>query len=150
MLNRDSAVQGVATYLEFEGDYGYLQYVVTPHGFSEDGAMLKPYAIHRMCTTRADRSRWKRVIVGLEPNPDRPEEETTVEALSRTDLRSLTQRLMYGSWNLVGAPLFVEVSKKDLSDLRKGKTPTALMTRVDKAVAVAEYHKDVEEEVQWR
>lgn len=146
MLDRDNPVQGVATYLEYRGDYGRLQYIITPHGFSEDGALLKPYALHRILSSSEDRSRWKREILGLEPNPQGEADSMLLEAIQSTYLKNLLNRIRYGSWELVKRPLFVEVSKKDLTALRKGKTPTMLMSRIEKVKASAEFPKVKEED----
>lgn len=146
MLNRDNPVQGVATYLEYKGDYGSLQYVMVPHGFSEDGALLKPYLIHRLVPKDGARARWKRAILAVDPAPATTPEEYLVLALDRSSaMTSLMNRLIYGNWTQVGKPLFAEVSKKDLTALRSGKSPTALLTRIEKVKAVAEYSK-VEED----
>jgi hypothetical protein len=145
MLDKDSPVQGVATYLEFLGDYGRLQYVLTPHGFSEDGALLKPYLLHRQVPKDGSRTRWKRALLAIEPTPLAGADDYIEMGLERTAPMSvLMNRLVYGAWEQVGKPLFAEVSKKDLSDLRSGKSPTALMTRIEKVKAVAGYF-EVEE-----
>lgn len=139
MLNRDNPVQGVATYLEYQGAYGRLQYIITPHGFSEDGALLKPYALHRFLTDPSSKARWKREILGVEPNPNEEKDPLLLKTLEDTYLKNLFKRVVYGSWELIGKPLFVEVSKKDLTALRQGKTPTMLMSRLEKVRAVAEF-----------
>ena len=146
MLDRDNPVQGVAVYLEYKSDYGRLQYLITPHGFTEDGALLRPYALHRFLSSVAERPRWKREILGLEPNPQSTPDEITYEAMTNTYLKKLGDRIRYGSWDLVGRPLFVEISRKDLTALRKGKTPTMLMSRLEKVKAASEFPTVKEED----
>jgi hypothetical protein len=40
-------------------------------------------------------------------------------------------KMLIGGWEIVKEPLLVEVSKKDMTDIRLGKTPSKFMYRVD-------------------
>jgi len=147
MLDRDNPVQGVGVYFEFTGGYGSLQYVVTPHGYSEDGALLMPYVVHRLVSDWKPKAHWKRTMTPVELSKESTHEETMTRSLARGEsLTKLVNRLLYGEWTMAGPPLYFEVSKKDLTDLRSGKTPTSMMQRVEKIKAVAEFPKVKEED----
>ena len=134
MLTKDNPIQGVATYFEYQGDYGTYQAIFTPHGFSEDDALLRPYLIHRTVLSDNTRAHWKRAILALElpGEPSTPDEYLKSSAVSTRPLMTHMNKLAYGKWTPTVDPISVEVSKRDLSDLRNGKTPTALMLRIDK------------------
>lgn len=147
MLDRDNPVQGVGTYVEFSGDYGSLQYAFTPHGYSEDGALLMPYVLHRFLSVAGQRARWKRVMVPVEPSRDDTPDDYMAKALDRNGaLLTLVKRVSYGNWTPSGPPLYFEVSKKDLTSLRAGKSPSAMMQRIEKLRTVAEFNKVKEED----
>lgn len=150
MLDRDKDVQGVATYYEFRKEVpsstgsnaATTMVIVTPDGYTEDGRFVSANLYRRTVTHYSPRKQWRASALGY---PDETMRDTgTPTPIDTSEVASVGERrLQYafglfrslndGGWNLVKEPLFVEVSKKDLTDVAVSKTPSKLVYRINQS-----------------
>jgi hypothetical protein len=150
MLDRDKDVQGVATYYEFRkevptsGDthYATTMLLITPDGYTEDGRFVSANLYRRVVTHYSPRKQWRTSALGYPddtmretgtPNPVPTDEVEKVGERRLQYAYGLFRSLMDGGWELVKEPLFVEVSKKDLTDVAVSKTPSKLVYRINQS-----------------
>lgn len=148
MLDRDKDVQGVAVYAEFRRTTvsgTTMKLFVMPDGYTSEGTMMPAMLYRRVVTEHTPRKQWRRSPFGAkaiedlggEPLSDDKAQEWAEQRAMFID--SLFDGLANGQWELVGKPLFVEVSKKDLDDVAKYTTPTKVIYRINQSRAAAGY-----------
>lgn len=139
-LDASKPVQGIAVYGEFVRSNATTQIIVTPDGFDVDGNNVGMCIVRRTITSDNPRKQWKfsflsdadaipaRVAAGTVLSIDDAKEAYCDERMRYAS--TLFDQIMRGDWLLVKEPVLVEVSKIDLGDVRKAKTPTKLIYRI--------------------
>jgi len=131
-------VQGIALYAEWKKPEALTQIFFTPDGFTTDGTLMRARMYRRTVTTDNPRKQWKSsTLWGSKYDKDATEIET--DASAKRDYASnrlggvdvYFKRLVAGGWVKNGEPLLIEVSKKDMDDMSKDKTPNKFLYRVD-------------------
>lgn len=148
LLEKD--VQGVATYFEFRKAGTTIQIIVTPDGFTEDNSFVPATFFRRQLFSAQPKKRWKLYGLG-HPGQDIAEQvgveqdfpgmgyqiaESNVQRANR--LSEYFIRLYSSGFELIGdKPLYIEISKEDLTLIRKMDTPTKIINRIKNARAAA-------------
>lgn len=139
MTDPTKPVQGIAVYAEFQKPGGAtMMMMVTPDGHDSEGKRVAASIYRRVVTPSTPRRQWRHSSLGLTALeftgtsvPSWKKDEFSEDRLRIA--RSLFDGLLNGGWNLVGQPIYVEVSKKDLDDVNARKTPTKLIYRVNQS-----------------
>jgi hypothetical protein len=153
MLDPTKDVQGIAMYAQWKKSGNMLQVLVTPDGYGTESEKLVPATIYRRVTsTYQPKRQWRGSSVqsltsGYWTDPENPMMEgNPYDPLTETDDREVQEKvaearlawyarmldmIVTQDWEMVGEPLFVETSKKDIDDIRVDKTPSKLMYRVN-------------------
>ena len=145
MLDPTQDVQGIAVYVEFRkdsmGTVATSQFLITPDGYRSDGLFV-PATLYRRAVDRwSPKRQWRSTFISTqhEPSDSLPTYGTDEERIAHGDKRldralSLLRQMGYSStgtgWTLVGEPLFIEVSKRDLDDVSAHKTPSKVVYRI--------------------
>lgn len=137
MLDKNRDVQGIALYAEFRKPGAMLQMIVTPDGYALDDKEVPATLWRRVLTPATPKKQWRnsslswRAVGDLngEPLPTEKKEEFAEKRLSFAT--QLFDSLKSGGWSLTKEPLFIETSKKDLEDVKMGKTPNKLLYRIN-------------------
>jgi hypothetical protein len=148
MLDPTQEVQGIAVYVEFRkesmGSVATTQMLITPDGYRTDGLFV-PATIYRRAVDRwSPKRQWRATTLSTYHEPadsvpaayvsDEQRQNHGDERLSRvvTLLRQMTGSTSYdpSPWTLVGEPLFIETSKRDLDDVSAYKTPSKVVYRI--------------------
>ena len=137
MLDKEKDVQGVALYAQFHKPGAMTQLLITPDGFDESGEKVYASLYRRIVTTHTPKKQWRSSTIrtaeveeyDLEVSHDRAK-----FADQRLSFASqLFDSLLSGKWELHKEPIYLEVSKKDLTDISAVKTPTKLMYRINQS-----------------
>ena len=140
MLDLEKDVQGVALYAEFRKPGATSQIIVTPDGYSEEGKQVPAALYRRVVTPSTPKKQWRqtklRVTSKMRECADNgttlANEDRERIAEKRFEVaRQLFEGFINGGWNITNGPLFIETSKKDMTDIRQGKTPNKLLYRVN-------------------
>jgi hypothetical protein len=130
ILDNEKAVQGFALYTEFKNAYGHIyQMFITPDGYDEMGAVIPATVYRRRLDEAHPKKQWKTTRLGIQM-VDSDGILTEAHKLSRLESIRTTMLRLGASYSIVGKPFFVEVPKKDLSDIRTGKTPIKVVYRI--------------------
>jgi hypothetical protein len=126
----DKSVQGSALYAEFKNTYNQVvQMFITPDGHDEAGNFVPGCVFYRRLSATQPKKQWqttwlKRNLVDSDSNA------TEVNYLDRIESLEFLMKRVAMTSELVAKPFFVEVSKKDLTDVRNRKTPTKIIYRI--------------------
>ena len=134
MLDTEKDVQGVALYAEWEKPDALTQIFFTPDGYATDGSYLKARMYRRVITSDNPRKQWKSSVLHHDYQGEEFDADTDKRRYAANRVagyKSYFTTLIHGGWVLVKEPLLIEVSKKDLEDMGKDKTPTKFLYRVD-------------------
>jgi len=136
MLDSLKEVQGVAIYAQFHKPGAMSQFLITPDGYDEEGVRVPACIYRRAITPDAPKKQWKATFVRNPTTTDGvdPENEDHRAQIAHERLEFATQlfdTLITGKWDIHKTPIFLEVSQKDMTDIRAGKTPTKLIYRVN-------------------
>ena len=138
----EKKVQGSALYVEMRNVYGNIyQMFFTPDGTNEEGQFTPATVYKRRLSENQPKKQWRSVRLRRElvsPNPEVNPEFHRLERLET--IESVLMRLAT-QYTIVNKPFFVEVSKKDLTDVILGKTPIKIVYRIGqtrKALGFAE------------
>lgn len=127
----DKKVQGFAFYAEYyrEANNKYFQIFITPDGVDENGYYVPARSFRRELTEEKPKKQWRQVQLSTTlVNEDNVLlDSITVNRLSPIEA---TLARLGAFFTLVKEPFFVEVSKKDLTDIRDGKTPIKVIYRI--------------------
>lgn len=149
MLDTTKDVQGIALYAEFRKPGAMMQVLITPDGYSTDNKEV-PAALWRRVVTpaspkkqwRSSNLSWKAVgELALQPLASEKRAEFTETRLSFAT--QLFDGIRSGGWVLTKEPLFIETSKKDLDDVRLGKTPNKMMYRINQTREAQNFPADI-------
>lgn len=137
MINKEKDVQGIALYAQFHKPGAMFQVLVTPDGYNEDGDSVKSTLYRRVITLDSPKKQWRSSTVR---NGDFAgvdfENSWSRSRLAETRMNFATQlfdSLLAGKWELHKESIFLEVSKKDLTDVSAVRTPTKLMYRINQS-----------------
>lgn len=136
-------VQGTALYLEFVRSHGgttnaTLMMLFTPDGFTEEGMKVDAMFYRRVVTSYAPKRQWRNsVLKGIDlaralPKGDEFRRKRLAEE-RLLSLRSTLEQVASQGWTMVKEPVIVEVSKRDLADLAKRKTPSKIIYRINQS-----------------
>ena len=140
MLDLDKDVQGVALYAEFRKPGATTQIIVTPDGYTEEGKEVPAALYRRVVTPDTPKKQWRssnmRVTSAMRRCKDtgttlQDYERATIAEKRFSFASQLFDSLVNGGWVIEKEPLFIEASKKDMTDIRQGKTPNKLLYRVN-------------------
>jgi hypothetical protein len=149
----DKKVQGSALYVEMKSkmrDDAFYQFFITPDGVNEEGNFVYSKVFKRRVTSDSPKKQWRIASLRQELIVDLPE-YADIESVKdshntkRFDPIEATLHRLMTQYTLVGKPFFVEVSKKDLSDVGIHKTPIKVVYRIGqtrKALGFAEMFEE--------
>lgn len=123
-------VQGCALYAEFIDDdiQTVKQVFFTPDGTDEAGEHVIASYFERTINIKTPKRQWSSIKLRSQlKNPEYSDAE--VRYWRTRFIRDSLDRLAT-DWKINGKPFYVEVSKKDLTDIRAGKTPTKVIYRI--------------------
>lgn len=136
----DQEVQGVALYLEFRKPNATCQVIVTPDGFSETSGIVSAQFFRRVITTGVSKRRWKGYSLPMKNNQSlaiQAGEKTTEQEMLELSAERFSRlhdyfgSLVRNGYKLtLGKPIYVEVTKDDLTQIKSGTLPTKLWTRI--------------------
>jgi hypothetical protein len=130
LTDPDKSVQGSALYAEFKNAYNQVvQMCITPDGHDEAGNFVPSCVFYRRLSAMQPKKQWqttwlKRNLVDSDGNA------TEANYLDRIESLEFLMKRVAMTSELVAKPFFVEVSKKDLTDVRNRKTPTKIIYRI--------------------
>lgn len=136
MLDNTKEVQGVGVYAEFRKPGATMQMIVTPDGYTSDGKRVPANLFRRVVTPASPKKQWRNSPIPHDKFEEMAGEDLALfqfEEYASTRLSSfanLFDAISNGSWQIVNKPFHLEVSKKDLDDVRSGKTPTKMLYRI--------------------
>ena len=138
----EKKVQGSALYVEMRNVYGNIyQMFFTPDGTNEEGQFTPATVYKRRLSENQPKKQWRSVRLRRELVSPNPEVNPEIHRLERLEtIESVLMRLAT-QYTIVNKPFFVEVSKKDLTDVILGKTPIKIVYRIGqtrKALGFAE------------
>ena len=139
MLDLTKDVQGVALYAEFRKPGATMQLLITPDGYNEEGKEVPASLYRRVVTPNTPKKQWRSSSLGMSRIREYMDaglalEEEKKEEMAEGRLAFATQlfdSLMTGGWAIEKEPLFIETSKKDMTDIRLGKTPNKMLYRIN-------------------
>jgi len=143
--------QGRALYLEFRRDGYTNQFIFTPEISDPVTKTVIPLGLlSRQISATNPRRQWRHRFSSVESTLD-PSGRTFLhlavtqaveQAAQRVDVfLSYINSMHLGGWTLYRQPLAVEVSAMDVADFAAQNTPNALIRRVDRARAEANFDK---------
>ena len=143
-MKKDNEVQGTALYLEFRRAGATCQIVVTPDGFDNAGSTVTAGFFRRVLRPDTPKKRWTTFF--MEPThaykaslaahlaAETGDDYALVMDATETRLAPIHayfESLERGGYTLVkSTPIYVEVSRADLAEVRSGSLPTKLWNRV--------------------
>lgn len=145
--------QGIALYLEFHHESGSMaQVIVTPDGIQESGATVSSVMFSRVINPSVTKKKWKsrplqtdrdfHRSVGLAEVPFSVSEDllSHINVSRLQKVHSYIGQLANLGYKLVkDTPIYVEVSKEDLTSVRSGMLPAKLWTRVKSVRSVLDF-----------
>jgi hypothetical protein len=131
-MRKDKMVQGFALYLEFDKEPSSnnvkSQILIIPAGYNEDDILSRQTILWRVVSDIEPKKQWRTLhspsITGLETKTQLVE-STWNSSWLFSPFRWLTSEYKTKS------AFFIEVSKKDYTDLIQNKTPTKLIYRMN-------------------
>jgi hypothetical protein len=124
-------VQGVAVYAEFMRAGATTQIIIVPDGYDNEGRLIGLSIVRRVVTEATPKKPWKFSILEPFSAGALPEEEMDAYCGRRLAIpATLFDQVISGGWTLVGQPILLEASKKDMDDIGMKKTPAKLLYRV--------------------
>lgn len=128
-------VQGVAVYAEFARPSATTQVIIVPDGYDNEGRLIGLSVVRRVITASTPKKPWKFSI--LEPtNPASvitDADSDTICAQRMAIPATLFDQILSGGWTMVGQPILIEASKKDMDDIGTKKTPTKMLYRINQS-----------------
>jgi len=139
MLDKEKKVQGVAVYAEFKKPGQAMAILLTPDGYTTLGSLVPMTFFRRVVTKDSPKKQWKPSSLRIAPLQevidnfggviqDGSKETFVEQRISR--ITSYFDLILTQGWVLEGKPILIEVSRHDMEDIAKGKTPNKIMYRV--------------------
>lgn len=137
MLDKEKDVQGIALYAQFHKSGAMSQLIVTPDGYNETGSEVPSSLYRRVITTYSPKKQWRSSFIRsgevLNVDFESADHRAWLAEQRLGFAGQLFDSLLSGKWELHKEPIYLEVSKKDLTDVHSGKTPTKLMYRINQS-----------------
>jgi len=130
-------VQGVALYAEWKKPDALSQIFVTPDGFDTEGAVIRSRIYRRTISVEHPRKQWRSSTLFNSMYKEEVDFSVHEKASQRyvgkriSSVAQLFRRLHAGGWIANGQPIYVEISRKDMDDISKDKSPNKFLYRVD-------------------
>lgn len=149
MLDKTKPVQGYVVYGEFRRGGTTHQVFFTPDGFNSIDNYV-PFKVHRRTISAgAPKKQWK-----TSSAPDADIRTAIAEGVSFTPTREwaesrlhfcsvLFDQMLAQGWEMIGTPLIVEASKRDMDDLGSYKTPAKIIYRINQSRDAAGFPADL-------
>jgi hypothetical protein len=148
-MEKNRTPVGKALYIELQKANSAYQIIFVP-GYKDprDGERKLPVALKRQVSEISPRKQWK---IAKTWGHGASDLRKTIGSLSRQDavetmfynsLNSVMSQLFHQGWKVNSRPLAVEVSEEDAMKVHDGKTPPALIRRIDKARIELGYSKN--------
>jgi hypothetical protein len=141
MLEKTKDVQGISLYAEFRKPGATMQIFITPDGYAVDEKEVAATLYRRVVTPSTPKKQWRSSSLGMKhlsdfigtgvKISDAHKDEFAEQRMSFTS--QLFDGILNGGWTLMKEPIFLETSKKDLQDIRDGKTPNKLIYRINQS-----------------
>lgn len=142
MTNKfEKEVQGVALYLEFRKPNATCQVVVTPDGFGNVEGVVPAQFFRRVISSGVTKRRWLNYGVAISQEQidsiasgvikfeGKEKQDETIKRFRH--LSNYLESVASQGYKLVNdTPIYVEVTKEDLSAIKTGSLPNKLWTRV--------------------
>lgn len=135
-MDATKEVQGTALYAEFSKGMGNtLMLLVTPDGYNTEGEKVEASVYRRVVTSYSPKRQWRNTrIPEVRAAASLPNEEKHSYFEERFAISfSLLEQIMNHGWSLVKQPVFIEVSKRDLDDIRNRRTPSKIVYRINQS-----------------
>lgn len=147
MLDKEKDVQGIALYAQFHKPGAMTQLMVTPDGYDESGNKVYASLYRRVVTTDSPKKQWRSSFI-RSADADGVDFEDGAQRADFAEKRlnfatQLFDSLLNGKWELHKDPIYLEVSKKDLSDIRDSKTPNKLLYRVNQSREALNFETEI-------
>ncbi len=137
MLDATKDVQGIALYAEFRKPGAMMQIIITPDGYAVDGKEVPASLYRRVTTPLTPKKQWRSSNLSWRSITD-----LNGEALANAMKDNFTEKrlsfavqlfdgIKNGGWLMTKEPILVETSKKDLDDVKLGKTPNKMLYRIN-------------------
>jgi len=139
-MDKEKDVQGVVAFLEFHKPGATSQVMIMPDGYTETGAFVAGSFWSRVVTEYRPKAQWRNnKLRGRDKMKERVSSGTMIDnsetesyaAYRLQDIQHYVDRLSNDGWSLVGKPIYVEASKKDMADVAHGKTPSKIVYRIN-------------------
>lgn len=136
MLDNTKEVQGVGVYAEFRKPGATMQIIITPDGYTTDGKEVPANLFRRVVTPASPKKQWRNspvpnhAITELAGVPLADEKREAFAQQRFVFAMDLFDAINNGNWEIVKDAFVIEVSKKDLEDIRTSKTPNKLLYRI--------------------
>jgi hypothetical protein len=137
MLDNTKEVQGVGVYAEFRKPGATMQIIVTPDGYTTDGKEVPAQLFRRVVTPASPKKQWRNSPIPNQPttalngSPLHDENKETFSSQRMMGFSELFDAIGNGGWQIVKDSFLIEVSKKDLEEIRQDKTPNKLLYRIN-------------------
>lgn len=139
MLDKTKDVQGIALYAEFRKPGATMQIIITPDGYTVDDKEVSAALFRRVVTPSTPKKQWRSSSLSWkhvsslngEKIADDQREQFTETRMEFTT--QLFDGILNGGWTMMKEPILLETSKKDLQDVKDGKTPNKLIYRVNQS-----------------
>lgn len=147
MIDKAKDVQGIALYAQFHKPRAMFQLLMTPDGYNEAEEAVRSSLYRRVVTVDSPKKQWRSSAVRSAETADVDFESDDDRAtLAEHRLNFATQlfdSLVSGKWELHKEPIYLEVSKKDLTDIHAGRTPAKLMYRINQSRDALNFETDL-------
>ena len=147
MLDKEKDVQGVALYAQFHKPGAMTQLLITPDGYDESGEKVYSSLYRRVISTHSPKKQWRSSTIRSAETKEYDLEVSHDRAMFAERRLSfavqLFDSLLSGKWELHKEPIYLEVSKKDLTDIREAKTPTKLLYRVNQSREAQSFETEI-------
>lgn len=155
---KDNEVQGVAIYLEFRKPNATYQVVLTPDGINSQTEITYANYFSRSITYGVSKRKWRTrrlkpthneiidALGSIAPLsiPDVITENDSIDRLTSNGMaRNFTYLAEHGYKLVKDTPIYVEVTKDDLTHIRQGNLPTKLWTRIKAVRKVLDFPEAV-------
>jgi hypothetical protein len=148
-MEKNRTPVGKALYIELQKANSAYQIIFVP-GYTDprDGERKLPVALKRQVSESSPRKQWKVAktwgygVSDLRKTIGSFSRQDAVGTMFTNSLNSIMSQLFHQGWKVNSRPLAVEVSEEDAMKVHDGKTPPALIRRIDKARIELGYSKN--------
>lgn len=147
MLEKEKDVQGIALYAQLHKPGAMAQLLITPDGYDETGERVFASLYRRIVTASSPKKQWRSSTV-RSTDPEGYDFEVSHDRATFAEKRlnfavQLFDSLLSGKWELHKEPIYLEVSKKDLTDIKVAKTPTKLIYRINQSREALSFETEI-------